>query len=71
MSQDDYRLVSVGDMANQESKEIGIVWRIVMAVVGFNVAVLGWSLIMTVFLTFIGLPLFIVGLALMQAAYQG
>jgi hypothetical protein len=55
-------------MANRSGNELGIGSRIVLAVVGFNIAALGWMLIMTVFLTFIGLPLFIVGLALMQSA---
>ena len=34
---------------------------------GFGLATLGWSLIMTATLSFIGLPLFILGLALVQA----
>lgn len=38
-----------------------------MIVIGFSLAVLGWTLVMSVLLAFIGLPLFIFGLALMQA----
>jgi len=38
-----------------------------MVVIGFGLAALGWSLVMSVFLAFIGLPVFIFGLALMQA----
>ncbi|HEX5949671.1 MAG TPA: hypothetical protein VFZ96_01620 [Actinomycetota bacterium] len=38
-----------------------------MILIGFDIAVLGWTLVMSVFLAFIGLPLFIFGLALMQA----
>jgi hypothetical protein len=34
---------------------------------GFSVAALGWILIMTAILAFIGLPLFFIGLALVQA----
>jgi len=34
---------------------------------GFGMAVTGWMLILTVFLSFIGLPLFMFGLALMQS----
>lgn len=41
--------------------------RIALVLVGFGVAMLGFSLMLTVFLVFIGLPLFIVGLAIMQA----
>ncbi len=41
--------------------------RIVLVFVGFGIAMLGFSLMLTVFLVFIGLPLFIVGLAIMQA----
>lgn len=47
---------------------IGPVWRILMVVVGFGLATAGWSLIMTAFLSFIGLPLFVFGLALVQSA---
>jgi hypothetical protein len=41
--------------------------RLALAFVGFGIAMLGFSLMLTVFLVFIGLPLFIVGLAIMQA----
>jgi hypothetical protein len=40
---------------------------VLLALAGFSVAALGWALVMTVFLAFIGLPLFIFGAALMQA----
>jgi hypothetical protein len=53
-------------MANG-TNETGIGWRIVLAAVGFGVASLGFVLVMTALLAFIGLPLFILGLALMQA----
>jgi hypothetical protein len=49
---------------------VSFLWRVLMVVVGSTIAVLGWALIMSVFLIFIGLPLFIFGLALMQAAQE-
>jgi hypothetical protein len=54
-------------MADGTTTETGILWRIILVLVGFGVASLGFVLVMTVFLSFIGLPLFIVGAALMQA----
>jgi hypothetical protein len=50
---------------------MGLTWRILLVVGGFAVATTGWALIMTAILSFIGLPLFIVGLALMQSAERG
>lgn len=47
--------------------EPGLAWRLIMVVIGFGLAALGWTLVMSVFLAFIGLPVFIFGLALMQA----
>jgi hypothetical protein len=52
-------------MANDT--DIGIGWRLLLLVAGFGIATLGWTLIMTALFAFIGLPLFIFGLALMQA----
>jgi hypothetical protein len=49
------------------STEPGLLWRLIFVVVGFGVATIGWLLVLTVILSFIGLPLFIFGLALMQA----
>ena len=54
-------------MTNGTSNEPGILWRIILALVGFGMASLGFVLVMTVFLSFIGLPLFILGAALIQA----
>jgi hypothetical protein len=51
--------------------EIGVLWRILLVVIGFAVATAGWALVMTAILSFIGLPLFIAGLALMQSAEKG
>ena len=44
-----------------------MLWRIILVLVGFGVAMVGWLLVLSVILSFLGLPLFIVGLALMQA----
>jgi hypothetical protein len=41
--------------------------RLVLVAIGFGLALTGWMLVMSVFLVFIGLPLFIFGLAVMQA----
>jgi hypothetical protein len=45
----------------------GIVGRILLAMIGLGVAFLGFSLVLSVFLAFIGLPMFIFGLAMAQA----
>ena len=45
-----------------------LLWRFLSVVVGAALAVTGWALVMTAILSFIGLPLFIFGLALMQSA---
>lgn len=49
------------------STDTGLLWRIILVLVGFGVAMLGWVLVMTALLAFIGLPMFLFGLALMQA----
>lgn len=40
--------------------------RLLVVGIGFGLAFTGWMLMMTVILVFIGLPLFIFGLAVMQ-----
>jgi hypothetical protein len=45
----------------------GLLWRLVLVAMGFGIALTGWMLILTVFLSFLGLPLFMFGLALMQS----
>jgi hypothetical protein len=40
---------------------------LILVAIGFGMALTGWFLILTVFLSFLGLPLFIFGLALMQS----
>jgi len=54
-------------VTNGADTETSILWRIILVLVGFGMSSLGFVLVMTVFLSFIGLPLFIVGAALMQA----
>ena len=41
--------------------------RLFLVAIGFGLAFTGWMLMMTVILVFIGLPMFIFGLAVMQA----
>lgn len=60
-------LVSVFEMSNDTGNDRSILVRIVLAFIGLGIALVGWTLMMTVFLVFIGLPLFIVGLAIAQA----
>jgi hypothetical protein len=54
-------------MSNDTGSDRSILGRIVLALIGLGIAALGWTLMMTVFLVFIGLPLFIFGLAIAQA----
>ena len=61
------RVLQRGPQGATEPSEPGLVRRLLMVVIGFSLATLGWTLVMSVFLAFIGLPLFIFGLALMQA----
>jgi hypothetical protein len=42
-------------------------WRVLFVALGASLAITGWAVAMTVFLAFIGLPVFIFGLALVQA----
>jgi len=50
-----------------EPDETGLLWRLILVLIGFGMALTGWLLILSIFLSFIGLPLFIFGLALMQS----
>jgi hypothetical protein len=45
----------------------GLLGRLFLVAIGFGLAFTGWMLMMTVILVFIGFPLFIFGLAVMQA----
>jgi hypothetical protein len=53
------------------TEDTSLLWRIILLMVGFGVAMTGFALILTALLAFIGLPLFIFGLALMQAQERG
>ena len=50
-----------------EAARTSLLWRLVLVSAGFGLAAVGWVLALSVFLAFIGVPLFILGLALMQA----
>ncbi len=52
--------------ARQEFSVPSLLGRLLVVAVGFGLALTGWMLMMTVFLVFIGLPLFFFGLAVMQ-----
>jgi hypothetical protein len=54
-------------MSTNEKRDESTLWRVILAMIGLGIAFAGWSLIMTAILSFIGLPLFIFGLALAQA----
>ena len=62
------RLVRDRDLrSGAASGQPGLLWRLVLVAIGFGMALTGWMLILTVFLSFLGLPLFMFGLALMQS----
>ncbi len=50
-----------------EAGGLDILWRLILAFVGAVIALTGWLLILTVFFAFIGLPVFILGLAVVQS----
>jgi hypothetical protein len=56
-----------GPRSGPESGQPGLLWRLVLVAIGSGIALTGWMLILTVFLSFLGLPLFMFGLALMQS----
>jgi hypothetical protein len=56
-----------GPRSERVSGQPGLVWRLILVAMGFGIALTGWMLILTVFLSFLGLPLFMFGLALMQS----
>jgi hypothetical protein len=47
--------------------EPSLLWRLVLVFVGVGLAMAGWALVLTVLLSFIGLPIFMFGVALIQA----
>jgi hypothetical protein len=56
-----------GPRSEPASGQPGLLWRLILVALGFGIALTGWMLILTVFLSFLGLPLFMFGLALMQS----
>ena len=52
--------------ARSEFSVASLLGRLLVVAVGFGLVFTGWMLMMTVFLVFIGLPMFILGLAVMQ-----
>jgi hypothetical protein len=54
-----------------EFSVLNLLGRVLVVAVGFGLALTGWMLAMSVFLVFIGFPLFFVGLAVMEAGLKG
>jgi hypothetical protein len=54
-------------MTNNQVAQPGLLWRIILVLVGFSIAMIGWALVMSLLLIYIGLPLFAFGASLMQA----
>ena len=65
------RVAEVVPLRTAEPAETSLLWRIILVMVGFGIAITGFALILTALMAFIGLPLFIFGLALMQAQERG
>jgi hypothetical protein len=61
------RVAEVVPLRTAAPAETSLLWRIILLMVGFGIAITGFALILTALMAFIGLPLFIFGLALMQA----
>jgi hypothetical protein len=61
-------LTPVREDPRPEFSALDLLGRLLLFGVGFGLAFTGWMLVMSVILVFIGLPLFIFGLAVMQAA---
>ena len=60
------RTAPVQEEPRPEFSVPSLLGRLLVVGVGFGLAVTGWMLMMSIFLVFIGLPLFIFGLAVMQ-----
>ena len=65
------RVAEVVPLRTTAPAETSLLWRIILLMVGFGIAITGFALILTALMAFIGLPLFIFGLALMQAQERG
>ena len=55
-----------GQVTSSGSVSPSLLGRLVVVAAGFGLALTGWMLVMTVLLVFIGLPMFLFGLAVMQ-----
>ena len=62
---------SVREEPRPEFSVLNLLGRVVVVAVGFGLALTGWMLTMSVFLVFIGFPLFFVGLAVMEVGLKG
>lgn len=65
------RVAEVVPLRTAAPAETSLLWRIILVMVGFGIVMTGFALILTALMAFIGLPLFIFGLALMQAQERG
>ena len=65
------RVAEVAPLTTAAPADTSLMWRIILVMVGFGIAMTGFALILTALMAFIGLPLFIFGLALMQAQERG
>jgi hypothetical protein len=65
------RVAEVVPLRTATPADTSLLWRIILVMVGFGIAITGFALILTALMAFIGLPLFIFGLALMQAQERG
>ena len=59
--------VEVSPAPDTQPDEPGLLARLFWVSVGFGLAVTGFALVLSVFLAFIGLPMFVFGLGLMQS----
>jgi hypothetical protein len=62
-------LTPVREERRPEFSVLSLLGRLLLLGVGFGLAFTGWMLVMSIFLVYIGFPLFFVGLAVMQAAW--
>ena len=65
------RVAEIVPLRTTAPAETSLLWRIILLMVGFGIAITGFALILTALMAFIGLPMFIFGLALMQAQERG
>jgi len=63
---EEVRLSPEREEPRPEFSVASLLGRVLVVAIGFGLAFTGWMLMMSVFLVFIGLPLFFFGLAVMQ-----